>query len=255
MIYNYTKYKVMVINKGKKCSINGKKYERQVYRVVSQCTLNGYPFNTQSIEQLGGSTAINDICCNFKVDDDIGIEIKKYNSPDWMQCSIKYNFEEKKWIPSDKGKIPKKCSEIFEDLINDKQIFNGEVPPFIQNPITHKEWVTLKKETNKWNDYYFDIPNDTISTLYSLKGCYYIQLSNNYGLYHLGVDKCNFSVPLFDIEQQIRIRTKVHSKKNAKGYCSLSVIASCQPKDIKKLNPSRYSLDDINKIPPNLKHL
>jgi hypothetical protein len=245
----------MLITKGKRCSINGKKYEKQVYRVVSHCELNGYPFNTQSIDELGGSKSVNDICCNYKSDDDIGIEIKKYNSPDWMQCSIKYNIEEKKWIPSDKGKIPKECSKIFEDLINNREIFEGQVPPFIYNPITHEEWVKIKKETNKFNDFYFDIPNDTIRNLYSIKGCYYIQLSNNYGLYHLGKDICKFNVPLFELGQHIRIRTKVHSKKNSKGYCTLSVIASCQPKDIKFLKPSPYSLDDINKIPSKLKYI
>lgn len=246
----------MVLVKGKKCSINGKKYEKQVYRVVSHCELNGYPFNTQSLDELGGSTSVNDICCNLKSDNDIGIEIKKYNSPDWMQCSIKYNLNDNKWMPSKKGKIPKECSKIFEDLINEKQLYDGHIPPFILNSVTHEEWVKIKKETSRWNDYYFDVPKDTIRKLYSLKECYYIQLSNDYGLYHLGNDICNFNVPIFEIEQQIRIRTKVHSKKTSKGFCSLSVIASCQPKNITKdLNPSLYSLDHKDKLPLLLKYI
>jgi hypothetical protein len=28
----------------------------------------------------------------------IPIEIKKSNTPDWMQCSIKYDCESKQWI-------------------------------------------------------------------------------------------------------------------------------------------------------------
>jgi hypothetical protein len=55
-------------------------------------------------------------------------------------------------------------------------------------------------------------------------------------------------------EQQIRIRTKIHSKKNKNGFCDLSVTCACQPKNIEKLQNSDYSLDDINKLPKNLKH-
>jgi len=67
------------------------------------------------------------------------------------------------------------------------------------------------------NDQYIDIPSDIISRLYKAKLCNYIQISNGYGLYHLGDNVCNFDVPLFNIEQQIRIRTKIHTRKNKKG--------------------------------------
>jgi hypothetical protein len=60
---------------------------------------------------------------------------------------------------------------------------------------------------------------------------------------------CNFNVPEFIIDQQLRIRTKVHSSKNKNGYCDISVIASCQPIDIKKLKKSSYSLDMIDNLP------
>ena len=69
------------------------------------------------------------------------------------------------------------------------------------------------------------------------------------GLYHLGNDICNFNVPEFICEQQLRIRTKIHNKKNKKGYCDLSVIVACQPKNIKDLVISNYSLDDETKLP------
>jgi hypothetical protein len=58
----------------------------------------------------------------------------------------------------------------------------------------------------------------------------------------------DFSVPL-GVEQQIRIRTKIHIRKNKKGFCDLSVTIACQPKDITKLNPSKYTLDDVNNLP------
>lgn len=97
------------------------------------------------------------------------------------------------------------------------------------------------------------MPKDTIQKLYKAKGCNYIQISNGFGLYHLGEDICNFDVPLFDVEQQLRVRTKIHQRKNKKGYCNLSVTIACKPKKIKKdLIKSKYSLDDKTKLPINL---
>lgn len=168
-----------------------------------------------------------------------------------MQCSIKYDINKKKWILS-KSKHNKECQNIFTNLINNIELYDNEIPPFMKNKITHKEWLMIKSKTNKWNDKYIDIPSNTIRELYSKKGCYYIQISNNYGLYHLGNDICNFNVPIFDIEQQLRIRTKIHKRENSSGFCELSVTVSCKPKNIKLLKNSNYSLDDINKLPINL---
>lgn len=50
----------------------------------------------------------------------------------------------------------------------------------------------------------------------------------------------------------MRVRIKIHNKKGKNGFCSLSVTASCKPKNIKQLVKSQYSLDDINKLPNSL---
>jgi len=46
------------------------------------------------------------------------------------------------------------------------------------NDITYDEWIEIKKDTNDFNDMYFDCPNDTIKKLYNYKNCLYIQISN-----------------------------------------------------------------------------
>lgn len=242
----------MVPIKGKLCSINGRNYEIEIHNIIKNCNINGKSFNTQHKNNLGGSSSKNDIECNYNIHKDIGIEVKKYNTPDWMQCCIKYDDKQKKWVTTSKGKIPNKSRDIFNQLINNIHIFNGEIPPFMKKRITHDEWIQIKKNTNQWNDSYFDIPNDTIQKLYKEKKCEYIQISNGYGLYHLGNDICNFNVPIFNIEQHLRIRTKIHAKKNKKGFCNLSVTIACQPKNIKSFAKSNYSLDDVNKLPKNL---
>ena len=231
--------------------IFGKKYELDIYNIVSKCKLNDKLFNTQNIEDLGGSNHKNDIECNLYSVKDIPIEIKKSNSPDWMQCTLKYNNDTNKWIGSMKNKIPDNSKIIFENLISGTILFNGNIPQFILKNITHDEWIIIKKNTNDFIDTYIDCPDNTIKNLYSEKGCYYIQISNK-GLYHLGNDICNFKVPEFICEQQLRIRIKIHTKKNNDGYCNMSVIVACQPKNIKNLINSNYSLDNYNKLPPNL---
>jgi hypothetical protein len=252
--YIFNKYNSVKLlhTKGLLCSINGAYYENKIFNIVKNCKINGITFNTQTNEQLGGSSSYNDIQCNFNSINDIGIEVKKYNTPDWMQCSIKYDNNINQWIGTKQGKIPKKSTELFNKLINNINIFDGDIPPFMEKPITHNEWLLIKKNTTKWNDKYVDIPDDTIRQLYNFKGCSYIQISDGYGLYHLGNDICNFNVPIFNIEQHIRIRTKIHKRKNKKGFCSLSVIIACQPLSIKSFIKSPYSLDDINKLPMNL---
>ena len=236
---------------GAGCSIQGKLYESVVYNIVRNCQLNNKWFNTQSEHELGGCNSNNDIECNLFGIKDLPIEIKKMNTPDWMQCSLKYDNELNKWCGSSKNRIPEKSKKIFEDLIADSHLFNGKVPPFMLRNITHTEWIDIKKETTDFKDTYIDCSNNVIQRLYKEKGCYYIQISEK-GLYHLGNDICKFNVPEFECEQQLRVRTKIHTRNTSNGFCKLSVMISCKPKNIKKLEKSNYSLDNKNRLPTNL---
>lgn len=237
--------------KGSGCSINGKKYELEVYNVVKKSKLNGKLFNTQNEDELGGCSSKNDIECNMNSIKDISIEIKKSKTPDWMQCSLQYDNTNKKWIGSSKNKIPEASKKMFEDLISTLTLFNGNIPPFMLKDITHEEWIKIKNETTDFNDTYIDCPSDTIMKLYREKGCSYIQISEK-GLYHLGNDVCDFNVPAFICDQRLRVRTKIHERKNKKGFCKLSVTIACQPKNISKLLNSKYSLDNQMALPNNL---
>jgi len=239
------------ISKGSLCSVYGKKYEKHIHSIINQCYIDGKKILLENEKNLGGCSTRNDITCNYK-NNIVGIEIKKYNTPDWMQCSIKYDAIKNQWKSSEKSKISKKARDIFEELINNITIFKGQLPPFLEKQLTYNEWIEIKKNNDAWNDQYIDIPNDIIRKLYTIKNCQYIQISDGYGLYHLGNDICNFNVPLFDIKQQLRIRIKVHATNSKKGFCVLSITLACQPKNIKLIETSKYSLDDKNKLPKNL---
>jgi len=239
------------MSRGINSPIEGNLYERKIYDIIRHIKLNHSSFNTQPSTSLGGSLSRNDIECNHTVFD-VPIEIKKFNTPDWMQCRIQYNKNRNRWEPVLQGKIPNDCRTIFKTLLERASIFDGDIPPFVKENITYEQWLRIKRSTNKWNDYYIDIPNHIIRDLYRNKGCSYIQISGGFGLYHLGEDECGFKVPEFIPDQQLRIRIKIHSRCNSRGFCSLSVTASCQPKNIKMFGRSPYSLDSKYTLPVNL---
>jgi len=260
-IYRDT-YKPNMINsvKGSLCSKEGKKYEKIVYDICKKCKINTLFFNTQNESELAGCNSNHDIICNFMdynnipIPIPIPIEIKKMKTPDWMQCSLKYDKSQNTWLGSEKNKIPNLSKKIFEDLIKNINLFNGKIPPFIEKNITHNEWVNIKKDTIDYDDVYINCPADTIKKLYKEKGCYYIQISDK-GLYHLGEDICSFGVPEFICDQELRVRTKIHTTCNSHGFCKLSVIVACKPKNIKSLSKSNFTLDDITHLPLQLQYI
>jgi hypothetical protein len=238
-------------NKGYLCSQSGFKYEKRVFKTISNLMVNNYKLTSQLEKNLGKSTNSIDLICNYQNQPSIGIEIKKNNSPDWMQCSLKYNLSQKNWEGSSRSKIPLESRAIFNKLLDGSVIFNNQIPLFVQKSIKHEEWIDIKKSTSNFRDVYINIPNTTIRDIYRQKGCYYIQVSNK-GLYHLGKDIYKFDVPEFLTEQQMRVRIKIHNRINSRGYCDMSVMAACQPKNIDLLAISKYSLDAYYRLPKKL---
>ena len=167
-IKNTNKYKTLknkkfkiknktIKNRGYQCAIAGFAYEKIVHSVVKKCKIKDKNlfFNTQKEDELGGWSADNDIICNLNEIGDIPIEIKKKKTPDWMQCSLK--FIDNKWCCAPNSKIPNKSRNIFENIINNINLYGGEIPPFMTRKLTHTEWVKIKKESGKFNDVYFNI--------------------------------------------------------------------------------------------------
>ena len=237
---------------GSQCSVSGRNYERQIAatcRKVKSPHL-AIPFNTQDDAVLGGSSADIDITLNWRAENDIGVEAKR-PTPDWMQMKLQKN-QTGAWVGVENAKIPKASKTIFESIIGSTVLFGGKTPTFLVRSMKYSEWTAIKAANPEFGDTYITCSTDTISDLYRAKGCQYIQVANK-GLYHTGIDTCNFGVPYFRCDQRIRIRIKVHSSgvrqnKNA----ALSVTAAAQPVNIKTLSPSPYSLDSPSKLPPQL---
>lgn len=237
---------------GSRCSVSGKNYERQIAatcRKVKSPYL-AIPFNTQDDAVLGGSSADIDITLNWRAPADIGVEAKR-PTPDWMQMKLQKN-EAGVWVGVENGKIPKASKAIFEAIIGSTVLFGGKTPTFLERSMKYCEWTAIKADTPEFCDTYITCSPDTISELYKAKGCQYIQVANK-GLYHTGIDTCNFGVPYFRCDQRIRIRLKVHSSGVRQGKnAALSVTAAAQPVNIKTLPPSPFSLDSPSKLPPQL---
>lgn len=103
--------------KGQLCSISGNNYEKSIHNIITKCDINNKKFNTQDIKELGGSSSSIDLQCNYINNKDIGIEVKKYNTPDWMQCCIIFDNSTEKWKVTDNKKIPDKSRDIFNNFI------------------------------------------------------------------------------------------------------------------------------------------
>jgi len=129
--------------KGKLCSKSGGEYEKIIHHIVLRLKLRDHDFNTQGVDQLGGSKNTIDLQCNYLTEKDIGIEIKKHNTPDWMQCSLKYDNQKHMWYGSEKGKIPEKARELFNQLINTLDLYENEIPPFFSKKIVRNSAVRL----------------------------------------------------------------------------------------------------------------
>jgi len=215
--------KLFDVKRGSNCSKSGKRYENQVYEIIKDS-----PFVQ---EQCGGSSHAPDIKCI----NDKSIEVKKAFAPDWGQTVLQW--KDGAWFSR---------SELFQRYLDKLTI---RPPPFLQSKITHEEWLKIKMN---YKDEYIDVDDDTISLYYKSKGSYYIQASDGYGLYHTGEDIFNLGVPKFSVKQRMRVRVKIHSRSDNNGYAQLSVTAAFQPTNLRSLEKSPYSLDNKDKLPPNL---
>tara|TARA_R110001592_G_scaffold51_2_gene285 strand:+ start:7807 stop:8640 length:834 start_codon:yes stop_codon:yes gene_type:complete len=223
----------------------GLAYEMVVHSVISKCLYKGELFCTQSVKDLGGSSSENDLKCNFGVN----IEAKKYPNPDWTQIKLE-NCDGLNWVCGEGKRLhPEVRTEFARALPKGTlcTLWDGKVPSFAKNPITHDQWL---EEKESFKDEYRTCESSQISSFYKKKGSAYIQVQKK-GLFHTGKDVLDFGVPYFECPQRFRIRPKVHKRGDPGCNANLSVTAACQPEGKIEIN-SPYSLDDPSKLPPSL---
>lgn len=135
---------------------------------------------------------------------------------------------------------------LFQECIAHTELFDGKIPPYLTRAgMTFPEWESVAHE---FKDEQYNAPSDVISKYYFEKGNSYIQI-RGYGLYHTGIDVCEFGVPFFRCQTHLRIRCKRHGKKcplTGKDIPS-SVMASFWTTKAPEKSP--YSLDDVATLP------
>jgi hypothetical protein len=237
--------------KGSGCSASGTAYERQIAAVCrsAKSPHNELPLCSQTDAELAGSGAGIDIKLNWRSVGDIGVEAKR-PTPDWMQMKL-IKSADGSYVGVAGGKIPEASRLIFNAVLASLTLFGGKTPPFLLGDITYSDWTKLKAASTDFKDVYIPCGSDTIAALYKAKGCQYIQVAGK-GLYHTGIDVCDFGVPAFVCDQQLRVRIKVHTRSTARGFASLSITAAAQPVSLSLLTASPYSLDSTGKLPLSL---
>jgi hypothetical protein len=234
-----------------KCAANGEKYEQDTLNVCQKIKFKGHSEPLTLKKSTAGSSAGIDLIITHG-NNEIGIECKK-KFVEGMQMSLRYDKINRIWKSGNKNKIPYVAKELFEKNIAETNLFNSKIPIFMNKNITHDEWLCVKKNSSDFSDHRIPCSNDLISKMYYAKGCQYIQIGSH-GLYHTFQDVCGFGVPYFTCESSIRIRTKIHARKNKQGYMAASVTSSVVP-NMSKIKKSSYSLDNFDSLPKNVQLL
>lgn len=236
------------LNRGALCSRSGLRYETQIAQFSRGLSFQGHPV---SCSDPAGSGSGNDLTLTVMLDGttrEIGLEAKR-PTPDWMQVKLSHQPSSGDWVVATdlpRSKIPSSCRDYYRQLFGTRQFWDGKLPSFTQGDITWEQW---SQERSNFPDQYLECPEDTIRNLYRRKGCHYIQIDGK-GLYHLGDDPLGLGVPSFSCPQRLRIRCKIHDKKNSRGYANLSVTMATQPISLSQLADSSYSLDGQGVSPP-----
>uniref|UniRef100_A0A6C0CB36 Uncharacterized protein n=1 Tax=viral metagenome TaxID=1070528 RepID=A0A6C0CB36_9ZZZZ len=233
-----------------KAAASGKAYERDTLDVCHKIKFKGSSSPLTTKKNTAGSSAGVDVIIKHGVNE-IGIECKK-KFVEGMQMTLQFDRTSGSWKSGGKNKIPEDAKILFEKNIGDMKIFNGKIPKFMNEKITHDEWLRIKKSSPDFSDVRFPCSNNLISKMYHAKGCQYIQVGSH-GLYHTYQDVCGFGVPYFECESFIRIRTKIHAR-NKQGYMAASVTSSVMPCML-KIQKSPFSLDSFDQLPKNVQLL
>lgn len=147
-----------------------------------------------------------------------------------------------KWKMEMQSCLTSAASSYLEDILNgEQQKHKMEELKFItQKPVSAEEFNPASPLT------IIDVPNNTISNLYTNNYIDYIQI-RDYGLYHTGRNIANFDVPLFECDQEIRFIPYYENK-------NIHLLMSIKLKNINNIKKSQYSLDisDTLSLPPHL---
>jgi len=210
----------------------GDAYEEKIYEICKQNKIIPEGF------QRGGAGNAADIIFIHK-NKEHRLEVKNGLGADFGQRTLKW--KNGKWSWSRKDAL----SELYDGL----GLINLIDEDFIPNLYTVEHNESIFNYNHKMEDmraFEQSIPIDTekLYTFYSLKDCYYIQVGDGFGFYHLQEDVAGLGTSQFKAKLKLRFRAKtVHSRKDwLYGFYGVLKIDE-------KPTTSNYDLEDKDRFP------
>ena len=168
------------------------------------------------------------------------LEIKLDLDADFGQGTLRYDFNNFKWISYAENPKMMELMDYYEieKIANDKW---KKVPNRVgKNDIGRKPRTLTPKEIaedkKNFPDVYVNLTGrNPIAEYYNSKDTYYIQIGKLHGFYFMGSDPLNLGVPEFNPSQQ-KIRIRLKTSGNTYRFSTALVVS----KNIKKSN---YDLD------------
>lgn len=171
------------------------------------------------------------------------LEIKLDLQADFGQGTLRYNFNDKKWITYSENSKMKELLDYYKvDKFANKEW--TKIPNKVgKNDIGAKPKVLTQREIaedkKNFPDKFLSLKGrNPIAEYYNSKDIYYIQIGKLQGFYYLGEDKAKLGVPEFNPrDQKIRIRRKGSGGGNYR-FTTAIVISTSVPKSNRDLDMS-----------------
>ncbi len=198
-------------------------YENHIFRTLLSEGLTNNLYRPAFSDNIKPDTAFS---VNGKF---YNLEVKLNLEADFGQGTLRYDFNDKKWICYAENLKMKELLEYYKvsDFANKEWT---KIPNKVgkndigARPKTLTQQESLEDKKN-FPDKYLNLSGrNPIAEYYNSKNIYYIQIGRFYGFYYLGEDKANLGVPEFNPRgQKIRIRRKGSGGNNYRFTTSLIV--------------------------------
>lgn len=176
----------------------------------------------------------------------INLEIKKDDKADYGQKMLKWS-KERGWYWA----VDDEVTRLYTSIGALKHLNDRGIVPIKFNKRNENITPQDKKKDQIAFEDKIQISSNALMKYYSTKNCFYIQVGNGYGFYHLEKDVENLGVPKFEAVLVLRFRAKtIHSKPpwNYGFYAVLKVVSIIKKSKFNLEKSSSQEFPPINKV-------
>jgi hypothetical protein len=175
---------------------------------------------------------------------DYKVEVKLDLKVDFGQGSLDYDLAKNKWkLGGANTESAEQMREFLESIgvpkIVNKKWGPAGAPRKFSVPLKQFQPKDVKHDYANFTDEFVSVPSKAVADYYASKETYYIQIGG-YGLYYMGSDPANLSVPEFAPTLRLRIRLKRGGSTPIYNYRFTTALQATQ------LQKSQYTLEDTD---------